>query len=181
VDGCEGSNPTLGLEVNVTHHFLQKHHLNYYHPLGFAYFPDGDHDDKEELEPGIPPPLSDIDCASSLTCPAPIYMLNEKRLGNYSNDPTVAARSSDEVGFGLDLYEPMFFYPYDQWLAQGVFSIYLRFDQVYDKDIFYFCHVRISLLPFLFIYSSLMKLLSPCCQFSIDRTRKYTCCRSINT
>jgi hypothetical protein len=26
---------------------------NYYHPLGLAYYPDGAHDDVDELEPGV--------------------------------------------------------------------------------------------------------------------------------
>jgi hypothetical protein len=132
VKGCEGVNPTLAMEIDVTHKFLQTDHFNYYHPLGFAYYPDGAHDNKEELEAGIPPPFSDSDCSSTLTCPTPMYMLNNKPL--YSN-------STGNSNFGLEEYEPMFFFPFDQWLQLGNFSVSLRFDQYYDRDIFYFCHV----------------------------------------
>jgi hypothetical protein len=134
-------NPTLGLEIGVTHTFLQTHDHNYYHPLGFAYFPDGDHAGLDELEPGIPPPDSDSDCAETMTCPAPMYFLNGQYLGSYSNDPDVLKPTTNKANFGLDEYEPVFYYPYDQWLGLGKFSVNLRFDQVYDKDIFYFCHV----------------------------------------
>jgi len=42
--------PTIGLEIGKTYRFIQKELNNYYHPLGFAYFADGAHADKEELE-----------------------------------------------------------------------------------------------------------------------------------
>ncbi|KAI2490847.1 DUF305-containing protein [Fragilaria crotonensis] len=142
VEGCGGVNPTLGLEIGVTHTFLQTHDHNYYHPLGFAYFPDGDHAGLEELEPGIPPPDSGSDCAETMTCPAPMYFLNGQYLGFYSNDPDVLKPTTNKTYFGLDDYEPVFYYPYDQWLGLGKFSVNLRFDQVYDKDIFYFCHIH---------------------------------------
>jgi len=32
-------NPTLGMEIGQTYTFLQKDITNYFHPLGFAYFP----------------------------------------------------------------------------------------------------------------------------------------------
>ena len=41
--------PTIGLEIGKTYRFVQKEINNYYHPLGFAYFADGAHADKEEL------------------------------------------------------------------------------------------------------------------------------------
>jgi hypothetical protein len=48
---------------------------NWYHPLGFAYFPDGAHDDKEELEPTVDPtPGDDSDCAASESCQSPMYV-----------------------------------------------------------------------------------------------------------
>jgi len=54
VDGdCGGPNPTLGIEKGVTYRFIQEHSTNYYHPLGFAYLPDGGIDEEDELEPGV--------------------------------------------------------------------------------------------------------------------------------
>ena len=50
---CGGPNPTLGIEKGVTYKFIQEDSTNYYHPLGFAYGPDGALDDQDELEPGV--------------------------------------------------------------------------------------------------------------------------------
>ena len=130
------------MEIGVTHTFLQSRDHNYYHPLGFAYFPDGAHADLDELEPAIPPPDSGSDCGTTMTCPAPMYFLNGQYLGLYSNDPDVLPPTTNQTYFGLDDYEPLFFYPLDQWLEMGKFSVNLRFDQDYNRDIFYFCHVR---------------------------------------
>jgi hypothetical protein len=134
-------NPTLGIEVGETYTFVQKDPSNYFHPLGFAYFPDGAHADQAELEPGITQ-TDGNGCAADLTCPAPMYMLNGELLGTYSNDPAIAAESIGEGNFGLDDYEPKFFLPIAEWVALGDFSIKLNFnDDGYTKDIFYFCHV----------------------------------------
>lgn len=53
VKGCEGKMPTLGIERGATYIFDQGHESNYFHPLGLAYYPDGAHDDKDELEPVV--------------------------------------------------------------------------------------------------------------------------------
>jgi hypothetical protein len=81
---------------------------NYFHPLGFAYFPDGAHNGVDELEPGIGLG-TDTSCVNSLTCPAPMYFLNGVYLGSYSNIDEVAPISTGVADFGLDAYEPMFF------------------------------------------------------------------------
>jgi hypothetical protein len=134
-------NPTLGMEIGETYTFIQKDPSNFYHPLGFAYFPDGAHADKEELEPGVMPGNSSS-CIESLSCPAPMYMLNGEPLGTYNNDANISAVTTGEDNFGLDDYEPRFFHPIAEWVSYGEFSIKLNFnDADYDKDIFYFCHV----------------------------------------
>jgi hypothetical protein len=145
VKGCEGVNPTLAMEIGTTYTFLQHHYENYYHPLGFAYYPDGAHDGVDELEPGIPPPNSGSDCNETQSCPAPMYFLNGKYLGTYSNDPAVLPPTSGETNFGLDDYEPVFFYPFEQWHEFGEFSVNLNFHEYFDQDIFYFCHVSRNL------------------------------------
>ncbi len=134
-------NPTLGLEIGETYTFIQKDPTNFYHPLGFAYFPDGAHADKDELEPGVMPGNSSA-CVETLSCPAPMYMLNGELLGTYSNDANISAVTTGEDNFGLDDYEPLFFIPIADWVSQGEFSIKLNFNDLdYEKDIFYFCHV----------------------------------------
>jgi len=144
VDECgDEIMPTLGIEKGVTYHFIQHDLTNYMHALGFAYYPDGAHDDKDELEPGVTPPGSSSSCADDMTCPAPMYMLNEEMLGKYSNNDAIAPVTKDEEDFGLDVYEPQFFRPPDQWAGYGQHSVSLKFDvEDFTDDIFYFCHVH---------------------------------------
>jgi hypothetical protein len=98
--------------------------------MGFAYFPDGAHDDADELEPGISQTGSN--CTEDNTCPTPRYFRDGKFLGN----------TFDKANFGLDVYEPEFFLGVHTWSAAGEYSIVLTFDdEAYTNDIFYFCHV----------------------------------------
>ena len=140
---CNGArNPTLGMELGKTYKFLQADRSNFYHPLGFAYFPDGAHAEVDELEPAIVPPESTSNCAATMTCPAPMYLQGDDYLGAYSNDDSVAPLSTGEDNFGLDDYEPKFFHPLPEWASYGPFSVSLKFDdESYQQDIFYFCHV----------------------------------------
>ena len=71
--------PTIGMEIGETYSFVQEDVSNWMHPLGFAYFPDGAHDDKDELEPGITQTMSN--CTEDLSCPAPLYFRGEEFLG----------------------------------------------------------------------------------------------------
>ena len=143
----DATNPTLAMELGKTYQFIQKDISNYYHPLGFAYYPDGAHDDVDELEPGIVPPGSSSLCNEDMTCPAPMYFLGDGYLGTYSNDASlVTPETTGEDNFGLDDYEPKFFHPLPEWVGYGTFSVYLKFDDdTFNQDIFYFCHV--SLVP----------------------------------
>lgn len=135
-------NPTIGMEIGKTYVFEQKDRSNYYHPLGFAYFPDGAHAGLDELEPGIPPYGSASECADDLTCPAPMYFKDGEYLGNYSNIPEVLAATTGEEYFGLDDYEPLFYRPSHEW-AGANFSISLKFDvDDFASDLFYFCHIH---------------------------------------
>ena len=136
-------NPTIIMEVGQTYTFLQTDRSNYYHPMGFAYFPDGALGGREELEPSIALG-QDTSCATNQTCPAPMYFLNDEYLGDYSNQPRVQPRTMGTNNFGLDEYEPLFLRPLPEWTALGDFSIQLKFDDPsYEQDLFYFCHVRI--------------------------------------
>lgn len=139
----EVTNPTLGLEVGTTYFFDQSHMSNHYHPLGFAYYPDGAHDDQPELEPGIKPENSATTCDDSMSCPAPMYMLGDEYLGVYSNIDMIAPSTTGEDDFGLDVYEPQFFFPLLDWLDKGEWKIALKFDvEDATQDMFYFCHIH---------------------------------------
>eukprot|EP00816_Leptocylindrus_hargravesii_P003490 CAMPEP_0196809772 /NCGR_PEP_ID=MMETSP1362-20130617/9657_1 /TAXON_ID=163516 /ORGANISM="Leptocylindrus danicus, Strain CCMP1856" /LENGTH=188 /DNA_ID=CAMNT_0042184551 /DNA_START=72 /DNA_END=635 /DNA_ORIENTATION=+ len=130
-DECTGTNPTIGMEVGVTYKFLQYDRSNYMHPLGFAYFPDGAHDDVDELEPTIDPPSAtakQVPCSASAGCPAPMYFQNGEYLGTYSNNAALVNVTSGEDNFGLDDYEPKFFHPANTWAEYGEFMVALKFD-----------------------------------------------------
>jgi hypothetical protein len=131
--GDDVVNPTIGLKIGETYTFRQGDISNWYHPLGFAYGPDGAHDEQDELEKCIT--RTNSSCATGgLTCPAPQYQLN----GEFLGDVTVPE------DFGLDEYEPRFFLPLLDWIDQGTFTIDLTFDDAtIGQDAFYFCHVRV--------------------------------------
>jgi len=141
VDGCEGVMPILGMKKDVQYRFVQADLANYYHPLGFAYFADGAHDNVDELQPDICPSGSQTGCRATNTCPAPMYLLNDEYLGVYSNIPEISPLTGD-VDFGLDVYEPQFFASPPDWSAAGTYEVALKFDSKYTKDIFYFCHIH---------------------------------------
>jgi hypothetical protein len=139
-EGCSGVNPTLFLTKGRTYQFDQSDITNWYHLIGFAYEPDGAHVPVDELEPGIPPGNST--CAETLSCPAPMYFMDGEYQGVYSNIPDLVplpANESDD--FGLGVVEPLFFHPLGDWQGYGPMSVFLNFDEDYDQDFFYFCHV----------------------------------------
>merc|ERR1719384_1342997 len=138
VDGCDGVNPTLHLTKGRTYKFDQSDKSNWYHLIGFAYFPDGAHEGVDELEPGL---LESMACAGDNKCPAPMYFMDGEYQGQFSNIPEIAEEKGDE-DFGLDAVEPLFFHSLGEWEGYGKFETYLKFDQDYDKDIFYFCHLH---------------------------------------
>jgi hypothetical protein len=122
-------NPTIGIELGETYTIDQSDRSNWYHPMGFAYFPDGDHDGKDELEPVIT--QTNSDCPADFSCPAPKYHLNGEFLGVNGTE-----------NFGLDVYEPAFQQGIVDWSSAGNYTVELMFDDAaYTKDIFYFCHV----------------------------------------
>lgn len=133
--------PTLGLEKGVTYIFSQTHETNYFHPLGFAYYPDGAHNDVDELEPLISPPGSNSTCTSTVSCPAPMYFKDGMYRGTYSNNEYFSSLNGSE-NFGLDEYEPEFFFNALTWNS-AEYSVALKFDvDDFTDDIFYFCHIH---------------------------------------
>jgi len=136
-------NPTIGMEIGATYYFDQSDVSNHMHPLGFAYYPDGAHDDQPELEPGIKPENSASACEDSMSCPAPMYMLGDEYLGAYSNNDMIVPMTMGEDDFGLDVYEPLFFYPLLDWKDKGEWKVALKLDVEDDpQDMFYFCHIH---------------------------------------
>ena len=126
-------NPTIGIEYGTSYRFIQKNRSNWFHPLGFAYFPDGAHHGANHLEPGST--KSSSDCVMNNTCPTPLYFRNGMFLGD----------ESDGSNSGIDVYRSEFFLGISEWSGKGEYSVMLTFDdEEYTNDIFYICHVRSS-------------------------------------
>jgi len=135
--------PTIEMQQGVTYRFVQNADSNWYHPLGFAYFPDGAHAGVDELEPGISQVGST--CAEDNTCQAPRYFMDGAFVGgSYDNTASPPAGGED---FGLDVYEPHFQVGRGDWQeyrdSSSGYEIQLTItDTQYTKDLFYFCHVH---------------------------------------
>ena len=154
IEGCDGVNPTLHLEVGRTYLFAQSDISNWYHLIGFSYEADGAHVGVDELEPGIAP--GDSKCAKTLSCPAPMYWMKGEYTGVYSNIESLVPIMGDE-DFGLDVVEPLFFHPLGDWESYGPFVTALNFDDAnFDQDIFYFCHVRFCSSIFQFLSTHIL-------------------------
>jgi len=140
IEGCAGVNPTIYLTVGRTYRFDQSDSSNWYHLIGFAYEADGWHVPVDELEPGVVPPGSTSNCDETLSCPSPMYWLNNEYKGNYSNAPNlipIPKEASDD--YGIDNVEFLFRHPIGDWEWYGSFATTLTFDvESFDLDIFYF-------------------------------------------
>merc|ERR1712161_101740 len=142
--------------------------MGWYHPMGFAWYVDGAHVDADELEPTIAPPNDTgiYNCCTGKCyyssgppdCPSPRYRLD--------GAPITKASASGE-DFGLDDYEPRFFYPFADWVDQGTFSVFApsvsntaNIDPN-DNDFFYFCHIHAGMSGRVKILDSKKNVLSP--------------------
>ena len=108
------ANPVIVMKRGVTYTFDQSDNSNWYHPLGFAYFVDGAHNEVDELEPGIT--QTGDACAGTNTCQAPMYYKDGVLAGAAGYDNTLATPTGGE-DFGLDAYEPEFFHRKSDWTA----------------------------------------------------------------
>jgi len=123
--GHTGPSPDIEVRIGQTYVFDQSDPSNWFHPVGFAYYPDGAHgetwggDERDEVE-GMGELLYKIDGAAT-TCP-------------------------DAGDTGLDCYEPEFFYPRSAWRSKK-YSAELTITQAMaDRShagvIYYFCHIH---------------------------------------
>merc|ERR1719321_871768 len=128
------------MKQGETYIFDQADGSNWYHPLGMAYFPDGAHTGVDELEPGIAQTGGSTTCAAGNTCQAPMYYKNGEFAGTTYDNMAATPVGGDD--FGLDVYEPDFFYPKDQWGENSYFIALTITDTAYAKDLFYFCHIH---------------------------------------
>ena len=123
--GKTGPSPDIEVKIGETYVFDQTDPSNWYHAVGFAYYPDGAHGEtwggheRDEVE-GSGELLYKIDGAAT-TCP-------------------------DAGDTGLDCYEPEFFYPRGDWMAKKYTAeltiTQAMADRSYGGVIYYFCHIH---------------------------------------
>ena len=127
----EGPAPELTVEIGKTYHFDQTHHTNWYHPLGFGYFPDGAHGKTWGAEE-----RAEIDAATA-------------RGGGFFYGSALSYRINNvESDNNLEDYEQQFFWPRDEWL-QRKYTVELKITDEIAREaanhggvLYYFCHVH---------------------------------------
>jgi len=142
VAGCPGTSPTLAMVRGVTYTLAQEDRSNWMHPLGLAYYPDGAHGFGEfsevpELE--FPTP-EDCNLEEFLCNPG----ANMKQAPLYGIDGVFETFDdwNNGVTGGLDVYEPAFKIPQDQWAVRNYsVQITVPLDSK-TKEFFYFCHIH---------------------------------------
>ena len=124
-EGKVGPFPDITVQISKTYMFNQHDPINWYHPVGFAYYPDGAHGDtwggaeRDEVEG-----------AGEL-----LYKINGAKI-------TCAAAGVT----GLDCYEPEYFYPQSRWMTKKYTAELTITQAMADKfhggAIYYFCHIH---------------------------------------
>lgn len=121
----DGPSPDLTVKIGQTITFDQTDVSNWYHPVGFAYAPDGAHGDDWGADEN-----PEVEGADQLT-----YKINGE------------VTTCEDVGTtGLDCYEPEFFYPYGDWQAKGYSAELTITQELADASnggvLYYFCHIH---------------------------------------
>jgi len=142
VKGCNGSSPVLAIKRGVTYTLVQHDITNWMHPLGLAYYPDGAHGFQQFLEvPELEYPTPQDCYEPQFICnpgeevkQAPLYGINEvyETFDDWNNG----------VSGGLDVYEPAFKIPQDQWKEQNYSVMITIPKESKTKEFFYFCHIH---------------------------------------
>jgi len=123
-----GPSPDVEVDAGNTYIFDQGSGSNWYHPVGFAYVPDGAHGTTwgGEEEP-------EVEGAADLS-----YRIDNE-----------VFKCEDVGDTGLDCYEPLFFYPRDVWKDMGKFSAQLTITPAVMEEaaknggvLYYFCHIH---------------------------------------
>jgi len=123
--GYDGASPTIEVSIGDTITFDQSDSSNWYHPVGFAYEPDGAHG---STWGGAE--LPEVEGAGELQ-----YYIDGKK-------PTCA----DAGDTGLDCYEPEFFFPRSEWSTKKYVAKLTITEAVaaasHGGVIYYFCHIH---------------------------------------
>ena len=125
VEGYRGPSPNIVVQVGSVVTWAQHDFSNWFHPLGFAYYPDGAHGATWGGEG-----RAEIEGKGELQ-----YKID-------GQNP-----SCDNAGdTGLDCYEPEFFYPRDVWAGKNYSAVLNITEEVAAKSnggvLYYFCHIH---------------------------------------
>jgi hypothetical protein len=123
--GYTGSSPDITVNIGDSITFDQSDSSNWYHPIGFAYEPDGAH--------------------GSTWGGAELPEVEGKGELQYYIDGKAPA-CADAGDTGLDCYEPEFFFPRGEWAAKKYTATLTITQAVADASnggvIYYFCHIH---------------------------------------
>ena len=115
--------------------------IDWYHPLGLAYYPDGAHDGVPELEEPTPAECDEEDYMCNPgegVQQAPLYCIN--------NNCETYEDWNNGVTSGLDVYEPVFQRPEDQWVeegGEGSYAVKITIpEDSKTAEFYYFCHIH---------------------------------------
>jgi hypothetical protein len=124
-EDTQGSSPDIHVKIGQTITFDQTHPTNWYHPVGFAYRPDGAHGDDWGADEN-----DEVEGFGEL-----LYKIN--------GEPTTCEVAGDT---GLDCYEPEFFHPLGDWKGNKYTADLAITDSVAAASkggvIYYFCHIH---------------------------------------
>jgi len=142
VEGCSGTSPVLAFKKGETYTLVQHDITNWMHPLGLAYYPDGAHGFQQfEEVPELEYPTPDTCDEEQFSCnPGP----GVKQAPLYGIDDTYETFDdwNNGVTGGLDVYEPAFKVPQDQW-QEHKYSVKISVPvESKTKEFFYFCHIH---------------------------------------
>lgn len=142
VAGCEGTSPTLLLTRGVEYTLLQEAPTNWMHPLGLAYYPDGAHGFLEYAEvPELEHPTPDTCDEEQFLCNPGPGVVQAPLYGIDGVFETFSDWNNGSSG-GLDVYEPSFQVPQDQW-AEHQYAVRISVPiESRTQTLFYFCHIH---------------------------------------
>eukprot|EP01052_Picozoa_sp_SAG31_P004229 SAG31_NODE_173_length_21354_cov_16.826112_22_plen_664_part_00 len=150
--------PDLEVEIGTTYTFDQTDETNWYHPIGFAYYPDGAHGGRTELmddagceafcatEAGAGCTEGCSECDSGCDSSGAVsYQIDDGWTGTWA-EVGLASNTGTNTTIFVPGYEPEFFIPKDQWLRKH-YRVQLTITGAVLKraqggEIFYFCHIH---------------------------------------
>jgi len=139
VEGCTGTSPTLIMARGVTYTFIQYDVTNWFHPLDFAYYPDGKHGYGEHAK------VPKLEYPTPVSCNSPDFLCNPgekvKQGPIYGIDGIYTSLEEDGLG-GEGGYKNGFKLPQKQW-KDHKFTVQLTIPlDSKTETLFYYCRIH---------------------------------------